>query len=649
MNYLNFDKTKLINLAYSLNREMIRSNRAGSYACSTIIFSNSRKYHGLLVCPLEYLDGGQHVLLSGLHETVIQLEHEFNLGIHKYAGDHYNPRGHKYLKDFEADPTPKLIYRVGGVVLCKEIVLAQNEERLLIRYTLLDANSPTILRFKPHLAFRNIHALSKANSDVINKIHKITGGIKTRMYQGYPFLYMQFSKDNEFIAESYWNNNIEYIQEQKRGYDYTEDLFVPGYFELPLRKGETIIFSAGTSETDPGRLKRKFQDELKKRIPRNTFHNCLVNASQQFLVIQEKKTTVMTGFPWHGTCLRNTFGALPGLTLPMGDMKSFKSILDHGLQELHKSLNAAALRSRRQLIRGIDEPLWFIWALQQYDHHAHDNAMVWKTYGRKVKNILGLFREGIGNVASMHENGLIYCDETEVPMTWMDCVVNGIQVTPRSGYIVEVNALWYNAVKFSVKLALKAGDKVFVRHWEHLIPVISGSFIQVFWDPGRGYLADYARDNQADWAVRPNQVLAASMPYSPIDDDMKQRLLEVVKSELLTPRGLRTLSPKNPDYKGIYEGDQASRDSAAHQGTVYPWLLGHYAEAYLRLYKKSGVDNINKIFQGFRDDMDVHGIGTISELYDGNPPHYPDGAISYAWNVAELLRMEQLILFYQNL
>jgi len=222
-------------------------------------------------------------------------------------------------------------------------------------------------------------------------------------------------------------------------------------------------------------------------------------------------------------------------------------------------------------------------------------------------------------------------------------------VTPRSGFVVEINALWYNAVRFAIKLAEAGEDKTFVNRWKNIPPETAGSFIQLFWDDEKGYLADYVRDEITDLSVRPNQLLAASMPYSPLDDDKKQKLLEVITRELLTPKGLRTLAPNNPGYKGIYEGDQNTRDSIAHQGAAYPWLLGHYAEAYLKLYKKSGVDNIRKLFYGFEGDMQVHGIGTISELYDGDPPHYPGGALSFAWNVAELLRMEQLILYYQSL
>jgi predicted glycogen debranching enzyme len=588
MSYLNFDKTKLINLSYSLNREIIRSNSAGSYACTTIIASNTRKYHGLLVCPLEYLDGGHHVLLSGLHETVIQHDQSFNLGIYKYAGDYYNPKGHKYLRDFSTDPIPRLLYRVGGVILSREWLLAQNEERLLVRYTLEDANSPTIIRLRPYLAFRNIHSLSKANMDVMTKTQKVKRGIKARMYHGYPYLFMQFSKDADFIAGPDWNYNIEYIQEQKRGYDYKEDLFTPGYFELPMKKGESVIFSAGTREADPAALKRKYQNEIKKRIPRNTFHNCLLNAAQQFFVKKEKKTEIMAGFPWYGPRLRDTFGALPGLTQATGDIKTFQSVLDSSLSVMYRNLTASGKPESQIFSGGVDEPLWFFWSLQQYAARLGDRAAVWKSYGRKIKGMLKLYREGVGNVVRMEENGLLYCGETNIPRSWMNCVVEGVPVTPRSGYLVDVNALWYNAIRFSVKLAEAGGDNAFVTRWKKIPPMLKETFSEIFWDEERGYCADYVKDGKADWSVRPNQVFAASMPYSPLNEEKKQQVLEIVRSELLTPKGLRTLSPKNPDYKGIYEGDQNARDSAAHHGTVYPWLLGHYSEAMLRLYKKSG-------------------------------------------------------------
>ena len=462
------------------------------------------------------------------------------------------------------------------------------------------------------------------------------------MYPGYPYLFMQFSKDADFVAGPDWNYNIEYMQEQKRGYDYKEDLFVPGYFELPIKKGESIVFSAGTKEVEPSALKRKFNTEIARRIPRNTFHNCLLNSAQQFFVRKEKKTEIMAGFPWYGRRLRDTFGALPGLTITVGDMKTFKSVLDSSLAELHRAMNAASEKSEKHLFKGLDEPLWFFWALQQYTRFLGDKVLVWKTYGNKVKSIFNHFRKGIGNIVVLHVNGLLYCGEQNIPRTWMDCVVEGIPVTPRSGYAVEVNALWYNALRCSLRMAEASGDKGFVNTWKDVPEHTASSFINMFWSEERGYLADYVRNDFTDWSVRPNQVLAASLPYSPLDTDMKVKMLDVLGSELLTPKGLRTLAPKNPAYKGIYEGDQSARDSAAHQGSVYPWLLGHYAEAYLRIYQKSGVDAIRKLLSGFEEDMQVHGVGSISELYDGDPPHYPGGALSFAWNTAELLRMEQL-------
>lgn len=648
MNFINLDNTKLINLSYSLNREVIRTNRAGSYASTTVITSNTRKYHGLLVCPLEYLDGGHHVLLSGLHETIVQNKQEFNLGIHKYDGDNYHPKGHKYLLDYYTEPISRLVFRIGGVTFSREMMLAQNEERIFVRYKLEGATANTVIRFRPYLAFRNIHSLSKANMDVITTIQKVRNGIRTRMYQPYPYLYLQFSKHNEFIQAPDWNYNIEYFQEQKRGYEYKEDLYTPGYFELQLRNNETVVFSAGTREIDPRGMKRKFENEIGKRIPRNTFHNCLLNSSQQFFVKRGENATIMSGFPWYNFDMRNKFGALPGLTLSVGDIKTFKAVIDTLVPDILKSLNAASYRQERNFIRGIDDPLWFIWALQQYAHYTGDNRQIWKSYGKKITTILNAFLKGIDGIVEMHDNGLLYCIEENRPRTWMNCIVDGSQVTPRYGYVVEINALWYNTVRFALEVAESAGARSFIKSWKELPPKIADSFTTVFWEEEKGYLADNIRNGRADWSVRPNQILAGSLAYSPLNEDMKQKMLEVVTSELLTPKGLRTLAPKNPAYRGIYEGTQAEREISSHQGMVYPWLLGHYAEAYFRLYNKSAADNIKRLFNGFKEEMEIHGIGTISELYDGDPPHYPGGAISYAWNVAELLRMEQLILYYKN-
>jgi len=639
MSYLNFDKSQLVNLEYSLSKEILRSNRAGSYASTTIVGCNTRKYHGLLICPMEHLDGERYVLLSALDETIVQNNSEFNLGIHKYQGGNYIPKGHKYVRDFQADPVPKIVFRVGGVVIEKERMLVEKEQQFLIRYNIIEADHSTRIRFWPFLAFRNIHSLSKSNTYANTKVKFIANGIKSRLYDGFPYLYMQFSKKVEFVHSPDWYYNIEYLEEQKRGYPFKEDLFVPGYFEMNIRKGEVLVFSASTTLANSDALKRKFANEIEKRIPRNDFKNCLINSAQQFIVKREKKTEIIAGYHWFGSWGRDTFIALPGLTLSIGDIKTCKAVLDTMVTKLAYGLFPNMESNDEAAYNSVDAPLWFFWAVQQYARHVNSYAHVWETYGKPMRLILEAYSKGTLFDIKMQENGLIYAGSKGHALTWMDAVVNGIPVTPRIGAPVEINALWYNAMMFSLELAKKADDKKFVAKWDRLPALVKESFIQQFWDRSNGYLADCVDKDIKDWSIRPNQVIATSLEYSPLDNEMKTSILNVVEKCLLTPRGLRTLSPKNKNYKGIYEGNQEQRDLAYHQGTVWPWLLEHFCEGYLNLYKECGLAKINKIVRDFEPVMNEHGIGTISEIYDGDPPHYPKGAISQAWSVAALLRI----------
>jgi predicted glycogen debranching enzyme len=642
MDYIKFDKSKLVNLEYSLNRELLRSNRAGSYASTTIIGCNTRKYHGLLVAPQPQLDGGMHVLLSLLDETVIQHDQDFNLAIHKYKGENFNPRGHKYVTDFSFDPNPVITYRVGGVVLTKEMLFAGNSDTLIIKYTLVEANSPTRLRFRPFLAYRNIHSLSKANPDADHKFEAVENGIRVRMYPGYPFLYLQFSKASEYVHAPDWYYDFDYMREKARGYESLEDLYTPGSFELPVAKGESIYFSASLDLENPKDFSRIFNQEIKKRIQRDSFENCLLNAAQQFIVKRGKRYEMIAGFHWFGRVSRDTFIALPGLTLIQGDFKTFRAILGNILTEMKGPLFPNSGNGQRLEYNSVDAPLWLFWTLQQYIKYSGDET-VWKTYGASLKLILDSFREGAAYNIHMLENGLLYAGIAGTPVTWMDAVVNGKPVTPRTGLAVEVNALWYNAICFALELAGKAKDKAFVDAWQPVAQKIPESFVKTFWNGEKGYLYDYVQGEFRDKAVRPNQVFAASLPYSPLNDDQRKGVLDRVQSELLTPRGLRTLAPKNPAYKPEYAGDPASRDAAYHQGSVFPWLFGHFAEAWLRLYEQSGVAYIERLYHGFEEVVKEHGIGTLSELFDGDPPYKASGAISQAWSVSELLRVGQLL------
>ncbi|MBP1667435.1 MAG: amylo-alpha-1,6-glucosidase, partial [Bacteroidetes bacterium] len=568
MAYLKFDKAQLINLEYSLSKEFIRSNRAGSYSSSTLIYCNTRKYHGLLVSPVENLDDERHVLLSAVDETIIERENEFNLGIRKYQGDIYSPRGHKYVRDFLSDPTPTLVYRVGGVIIVKECLLVEKEEQVLIRYTITESDVPIKMRFRPFLAFRNVHSLSKANMYANTRATLIPNGAKFKLYDGYPFLHLQFSKEAEFVPSPDWYYNIEYNKELRRGYDYKEDLLVPGYFELKAKKGDSIIFSASTLKAGPEQLSRKFTSEVNKRIPRDSFKNCLINAAQQFIIRKNKKTEIIAGFPWFGTWGRDTFISLPGLTLAIGDVATCKSVLDTQVSKMKNGLFPNMGSEDNPAFNTVDASLWFFWAVQQYTKEVKTYTTIWRLYGKAMKTVLEAYRSGTSYNIKMHENGLIYAGEPGKALTWMDAVVNGKPVTPRIGFPVEINALWYNAIRFSLDLAKKARDTVFVSEWGSLPELIKDSFIKAFWDPQKGYLADVVDYTTKDWSVRPNQVIAVSMDYSMLAPDIKKEVLNVVQRDLLTPRGLRTLSPTNTNYKGMYKGTQEMRDMAYHQGTV---------------------------------------------------------------------------------
>lgn len=635
MSYIHFDKTQLVNLNYSLDREIIRTNRSGTYTSTTIIGCNTRKYHGLLVAPQPQIDSQNHVFLSTVHETVIQHGASFNLGISKYPGN-YSPRGHKYLEDFDSEPIPKLTYRVGGVVLQKEIILDTNRDRVMIRYTLLEAHSPTKIRIQPFLAFRGYHTLCKENSDIQKDFEKVPNGVQFRLYPVYDPLFLQLSKKNKFKFEPNWYNNVEYILERERGYDYQEDLYVPGYFEFDIEKGESVIFSAGLTEADPSTRQRAFEKEIARRIPRSNFENCLRNSATQFIRKRNGDTRIIAGYPWFGWWGRDTFIAAPGLTLTRGDQETFLEIMDTMSRDLQGPLFPNVGSGDYANMNSMDAPLWFFWSLQQYISYTGDSKTVKKRYLDKLKGIIDGYKAGTDYNIHMMENGLIYGGQEDLALTWMDAVTPDGPVTPRIGCPVEIQALWYNALCLYHELT---GDK----EAQSLAEKVKASFLEAFWDEEKGYLADVVNDGEQDWMIRPNMVFATSLPYIMLSESQCDQILELAKSNLLTTRGLRTLAPDDPAYKGYYFGDQISRDQAYHNGTVWVWPMGHFVEAYIKLHGKSSLNFINKIIQGFDGVMTQYGVGTVAEIYDGDPPHRPKGAVSQAWSIAELLRMMDLV------
>lgn len=643
MSYLKFDKTIMINLEESLSREILRTNRLGAYHCTTFVDCNTRKYHGLLVMPVPALDDDNHVLLSSFDETVIQHGAEFNLGIHKYRGDNFSPKGHKYIREFTSDTVPRTLYRVGGVIFSKEKVFSMYENRMMIKYTLEDAHSPTTLRFRPFMAFRSVKELTHQNGYVNQNYTEIPNGIKTCMYQGYPELHMQFSKKAKFVFEPYWYNGIEYPKEQERGYPYQEDLYVPGYFEVPIKKGESIYFSAGDTPVATTKLKSLYELEVNLRTPRTSFYNCLKNSAQQFYYRPTKDDAyLLAGYPWFGVRARDLFIALPGCTLSIGDPVRFEKIMDTAIPALR---NFMQKEEPDKVIKEIEHPdilLWAFWAIQQYGR-SEGIAKVEERYGdfctEAIDYIIGQRHPDM----KLMENGLLYADGRDKAITWMNSTFRGKPVVKRTGYIVEFNALWYNMLCFYKEIKNSAvSEKI-----EQLIQSIEQSFPEVFLN-GYNYLFDSVTGTAVDWSVRPNMIFAVSLPYSPLTRVQKRAVLDYVTKELLTPKGLRSLSPKSEGYIPYCFGPQDQRDLAYHQGTAWPWLLGAYLEAYLKVFGMSGVSFAERMLISMEEEMSLHCTGTISELFDGNPPYTSRGAISFAMNVASILRVVDLLKKYND-
>jgi len=636
----------MVNLQESLPKEILRTNRSGAYSCSTIVDCNTRKYHGLLVVPVPEIDDDNHVLLSSLDETVIQHGAQFNLGLHKYSGDVYSPNGHKYIREFTWDRLPTTIYRVGGVILKKERVFQHFENRILIRYTLLEAHSVTTLRLRPFLAFRSVKECTHENAYASRDYQNVDCGIKTKMYPGYPELYMQLNKKADYIFEPNWYHGVEYYKEQELGYEYSEDLYVPGYFEFEIKKGESVVFAAGVNELKPKDLLQIFDHEYDVHVPRKDFFSCLVSAAHQFHYEKDGETYIIAGYPWFKCRARDMFVALPGLTLANDEVGYYEKVMVTAEKAIREYIAGKPISVK---IYEFDKPdilLWATWCIQQYARLVSFEEAT-KKYGELVNLIVSFIKDGKHPELMLHDNGLLYADGREQAITWMNSEVNGVPVVPRSGYIVEFNALWYNALMFNAEMLSSQGRFSEASSCSGLAEKTGRSFKETFLNH-HGYLLDYIDGDYISWSVRPNMLIASSLEYSPLVTAERKKILDICTKELLTPKGIRSLSPKSGGYNPIYEGGQIQRDSAYHQGTVWPWLSGFYLETCLKVYKQSALSWVDRQFVGLEEEMYYHGIGSFPELFDGNPPFRGRGAISFAMNVAAVLRVNKALAKFYN-
>ena len=638
MAYIKFNKSELVNLEYALRRELIAGSSTGSYGNTTICMCNTRKYHALLAVPVYNFDGGRYVLLSSLDETLRHGGKEFHLGIHAY-GDIYEPRGHKYIRDFEMDPNPVITYEVGGMVLRKSLLFSPDSNQIMIKYTFVDAPADTTMSLSPFLAFRRTHALTHKNGEANTSYREIDNGVAYNMYGGFPDLNLQFSEKFEYSHNPLWYMGITYSDEYRRGFDCKEDLLVPGSFTFQVKRGTTVVVSASTDMVNPKGIKSRFTRVLSGMIPADSYENLLL-ASARMMVWKTPRGSrqIYAGYSWlKPGLLRETVIALPGIALyGLKDRKLFEEILDSLIADNQERLFFRTTQ--------IEAPLLLTDTIQQYMHYGADPRKLWAKYGSTLKGILESYLPGKRAEAAMHPNGLIWAQKDNVALTWMNTYIDGRPVNERPGYQVEINAMWYNAVCFVVDMESRYGtDEGAVSFWTSVRNSIKDNFTKTFWSDSLGHLADYVGPDGMSQETRPNQLYAVALDYSPVDEFIQAAVMRVVRRELLTSRGIRTLSPKDRRYKGVYEGNQNMRDEASYNGCTRPFLLGIYVKAAYRLFGKSTEAQAESLIEGFGEDLNVHGVGTFSEIYDGDPPHSPHGAISSALTVAEIIRVKSLI------
>ena len=638
MAFLKFNKSELVNLSYSLKREIICANKTGAYCNTSIVTCNTRRYHGLLAVPIDAFGGKKHLLLSSLDESLILNGKRFNLGIHCY-GSVYEPRGHKYIIDFEADPVPKITYRVGEIVFTKSILLVPDSDQVMIRFELVNAPAKVKLLLTPFLAFRDIHALTDENPNARTEGWEIPNGVAFNLYEGFPDLNMQFNtKDVSFATAPCWYKGITYSDEYRRGFACKEDLYVPGRFETEMKPGDAIVFSASVALANPSGLKRKFDFYVAKAAKITTYHEQLVHCADLLKQDRGGHKMITAGFSWLYTgLLRETLEALPGLILyANGDKAEFEEILDNLIADNQERLFHRTTQ--------VEAPLRLADTLGRYIGFGADPKAVWKKYGPTVKGIIESYLPGRRVEVAMQPNGLLWAQLDHWALSWMNTYVDGNPVTERAGYQVETNAMWFQSVLFAVTMERKysPSDSAFLKEWSHILDLIRENFQNTFWNARAGYLADYVDNAGQHLEVRPNMLYALVGEDIPVEPEIARRVLQVIDNELVTRRGIRTLSPRHSEYKGVYEGSQTDRDLAYYNGCCLTSLLGPYCEVCFKMKGAAFLNKAQWLVNGFYEDLNKHGVGAFSELYDGDPPHEPHGAISSALSTAALLEVEYL-------
>jgi predicted glycogen debranching enzyme len=647
----------LTNFEAASRREWLVTNGIGGYASCSLSGANTRRYHALLVAALTP-PTGRMTLLSRLEEKICAGGVEYELTTNQYPGTIY-PRGYRFLERFEAYPAPTFYFRpCPNLQLEKCVWMGYAHNTTFIRYTLREAEEPVALRLTPLVCWKDYHAEMHFWAGFPHLVEVRKEEVQIRATQDSPVL--RLLAKGEWEPADYWHKNIEHLREMERGFDWKEDLYCPGHFHFILYPGEEVVFVASIErDVEPPseawnrhveRLQRllrcgKYQDDFSRALAlaADAFvveGNALENGKEATL---PRRSTILAGYHWFADWGRDTMISLPGLCLTTGRREVARDILLSYARYVDQGMlpNRFPEHGEEAEYNTVDAALWYFQAIWEYVQVAADGIELVRILWSTLAEILHWYRHGTRyGIHVDPSDGLLYAGEPGVQLTWMDVKIGDWVVTPRVGKPVEVNALWYNALCIMSQLAKKLGEsgRGYQRHAERMARSFRAAFIRT---DGLG-LYDLITEDGPDTSLRPNQIFAVSLPHSPLTRAEQKAVVTTVQHTLLTPYGLRTLAPNEPGYSPSYGGNPLQRDSAYHQGTVWPWLLGPFVLAHYRVY--GNAEKALSFLEPLQAHLQEAGVGSISEIFDAEPPHIPNGCIAQAWSVAEVLRAWQSLL-----
>jgi predicted glycogen debranching enzyme len=647
-NVISFDKRICTDLQASLSREWLETNGLGGFSCGTLAGANTRRYHGLLTAALNP-PGGRTLLLSKLEETLLIGETRIDLSTNEYAGA-IHPEGYLLLSNFRLDPFPTWTFEAEGVQLEKSVFMPQGSNTVQVEYRLLQVAPGTepVLELRPLMAFRDYNATTHQNGAVNPAIELAPNSASMQLYAGLPRLY--FGHDAQHLQnQGYWYKHFLYRLEQERGLDFDEDLFNPFVLSWKLSMTSRATVIASTEPTDIQRAPAARKAELQRRqhlLQSSPVDDPLVRtlttAADQYLARRGDDWTIIAGYPWFTDWGRDTMISLPGLTLFTGKGDVAKSILRNFARRTNMGMlpNRFADSGDDAEFNTADATLWFFEAARAYAASTGDYDFLRNELYRVLVQIIDFHIKGTRYNIHVSEDGLLHAGAPGIQLTWMDAKIGDWVVTPRSGKPVEIQALWYNALRIMEDLAVRFGDNEHQNQYSSLASLASRTFNSLFWNNDAHCLYDVINNAAPDASIRPNQIFAVSLHHSMLSPERARAVVDTVERELLTPFGLRTLNRSDPRYHPTYTGNQSSRDSAYHQGTIWPWLLGPFVSAYVRAHGGTAQSRAqaHDLLRGISQHLAEAGLGQISEIFDADPPHHPRGCFAQAWSVAEVLR-----------